>query len=356
MRSLAGAPVDETHLTGEPELGDLDRGELSTRDLGQRAALRQQGHAETHLDRALDPVQARQPDLDVDRRVALLVEPEHPLAGRRRLVVGDHGLAAELLHGDARSSRQRMPGIDQHDELVVAEGEGLQAPLARREGQHPEVERAAEHFPGDLPGRDAAHLDLGVGMIRTETLDDREQDVHRPFVGADQHAAAPQILQLANRVLGFRLELREALCVVEQQLARLGQTPALRGPVEQPLVELVLQPPDRLADGGLRPVQALRGAREAALVGDGEEDLQLGEIHGDAPRATRAPGAQGPERGSPPAPGTGRSRERHVDPCPTIAWSYEDGASISVDAPNAEVSQGWRPAAGSRVPGGQSTT
>ena len=192
-----------------------------------------------------------------------------------------------------------MPGIDQHDELVVAEREGLQTPLARREGQHPEVERAAEHLPGHLPGRDAAHLDLRMRMIRTETLDDREQHVHRAFVRADQHPAAPQVLQLANRALGFRLELREALRVVEQQLACLGQPPALRRTIEQPLVELVLEPPDGLADRRLRPVQPFRRAREAALVGDGEEDLQLGEIHGvlRAQAGPRVGGAATPARG-----------------------------------------------------------
>ena len=126
-------------------------------------------------------------------------------------------------------------------------------------------------------------------MVRAEALDDGKQDVHGPFVGADQHPAPPQVLQLANGALGLRLELHEALRVVEQQLARLGQSAALRRAIEQPLVELVLEAPDRLADGRLRPVQPFRRAREAALGGDGEEDLQLGEIHGGALRATCAP-------------------------------------------------------------------
>ena len=180
-----------------------------------------------------------------------------------------------------------MPGVDQHHQLVLAERERLQAPFARREGQHAEVEGAAEHLGGHLPGGHAAHLDLRVGVVRAEPFDDRQQDVHGPFVGADQHAPAPQVLQLADRARGLRAQCREALRVVQQELARLGQPAALRGAVEQAFVQLVLEPPDGLADGRLRAVQPLRRAREAALGGNGEEDLQLGEIHGQSLRRGR---------------------------------------------------------------------
>ena len=179
-------------------------------------------------------------------------------------------------------------GIDQHHELVLAERKRLQAPFARGKGKHAEVERAAEDFAGHLPGRDAAHLDVRVGMVRAEAFDHRQQDVYGAFVGADQHAAAPQVLQLANRALGLCAQCREALRVVEEKLARLGQPASLRGTIEQAFVQLVLEPPDGLADCRLGAVQPLRGAREAALGGDGEEDLQLGEIHGGALRDGRA--------------------------------------------------------------------
>ena len=138
--------------------------------------------------------------------------------------------------------------------------QGLQALLARGEGEHAEVERAAQHLAGDLPRRHAPHFDLGVRVVAAKPFDDRQQDVHGALVGADQHAAAPQVLQLPHGARRFVLEPRQPLGVVEQNLARLRQLAALRGAVEQPLVEFVLEPLDRLADRRLRAVQPLGGA------------------------------------------------------------------------------------------------
>ena len=49
--------------------------------------------------------------------------------------------------------------------------------------------------------------------------------------------------------------------------------------VQQAAAQLVLQQLDLAADGGLRHVQALRRAGEAALLGHGPEHLQLAHIH-----------------------------------------------------------------------------
>ena len=103
--------------------------------------------------------------------------------------------------------------------------------------------------------------------------------MHGRFVGADEHAAAPQVAQLAHRRLGLLGEPHEPLPVVLQHAAGVGQRAALRRPVEQLLAEIVFEPPHGLADGRLGAVHLGRGARKAALLGDGEEDPQGCEIH-----------------------------------------------------------------------------
>ena len=121
----------------------------------------------------------------------------------------------------------------------------------------------------------APHVDLNLRMRVAEAVDERQQRVHRAFVRADEHAAAAQVAQLADGLLGFFREAHQPLRVVAQHAAGLGQRALLRRSVEQPLAELVLEPPDGLADGRLGPMQLGRGPRKAALGRDGQKDLQF---------------------------------------------------------------------------------
>ena len=117
------------------------------------------------------------------------------------------------------------------------------------------------------------------GHALPEARHQRQQRVHGGLVGADQHAAAPQVAQLAHGRFGLLRQPDEPLPVVLQHPPRVGQRAALRRSVEQLLAEVDLEPPDRLADGGLGAVHLGRGAREAALLGDGEKDPQRGQVH-----------------------------------------------------------------------------
>ena len=93
----------------------------------------------------------------------------------------------------------------------------------------------------------------------------------RVLIGANE-AAVHTLLPLMAR---FR-QPHEALPVVLQHPPGLGQRPGFGRPIEQLLAEVVLEPPHGLADGRLRPVDFGRGAGKAALLGDGEKDLQGG--------------------------------------------------------------------------------
>ena len=96
----------------------------------------------------------------------------------------------------------------------------------------------------------------------------------RRFVGADEHAAAPQIAQVAHHRLGLLGQTDEALAVVLQHLARLGERAALRRAIDQLFAQVHFEAPDRLAHGRLRPVHLGGRTREAALVRHGEEDIE----------------------------------------------------------------------------------
>ena len=96
VRQLAAATIDQPDLPRRSETRDVDGRKLAARDFRQRAPSRQHRDAEPGFHRALDAVQARQRYLDVDRRVPTLVEAQDPLPRRRRIVVRDDGLTADL--------------------------------------------------------------------------------------------------------------------------------------------------------------------------------------------------------------------------------------------------------------------
>ena len=173
--------------------------------------------------------------------------------------------------------------MGQHDQLVDAQPQRAEPPLARGIAHQPEVQSAVEDFAGNVARVHAAHLDLGLGMVFPEPHRDGQQHVDGRLVDPDDHPPAPQLLQLAHRVHRFVPQARHALGVIEQDRAGLRQPPGLRRSVEQPLAELVLQPADRLADRGLRAVQPGRRPREAPLGRDHPEHLKLVQFHAGLP-------------------------------------------------------------------------
>ncbi len=241
--------------------------------------LRQERDAEVELHRALDAVEAGQRDHHVERDVVLLEQAQDALARRRRIVVGHHGMSRELRHRDVTAPRQLVRGRDEQHELVAADRDFEQAFFGRMECQRAEVEAPLLDFDGDLPRRDTADVDRDVGETAAETPDQRQQRVDGGFVGADQHASAPQVAQLPHGRFGLLGQAHETLPVVLEHPAGVGQGARLRGAIEQLLAEVDFEPADGLAHRGLRAVDLGRGPGETALLGHGQEGLQGGDIH-----------------------------------------------------------------------------
>ena len=266
-------------MARQTDLLHLDRGQLAARQLGDGTALRQERHTHFHLDGALDGLEARQRHLDVDRRVLQLKRAQHTLARGRRIVVRDDGFAAELGQRDILPAREGVLRVDEHHQIIRPERQRHQAALGRQKGHHAEVQAPLRHLDANLPRGYAPHVDLDVRMLVAESPDQRQQRVHGTLVGADQDPSAAQVAQLAHGGLGLFAEAHQALRVVAQDAAGLGEGALLRGSVEQALAKLLLEAPNGLAHGWLRAVELGGRAREAALGGDGQKDLQFGQFH-----------------------------------------------------------------------------
>ena len=109
-----------------------------------------------------------------------------------------------------------------------AEGDGAETAFRRGERQDAEVQAALQHLDADLPRRHAADVDLDARELPPELLEQRQHDVDRRFVGADEHAPALQVAQVADGGIGLLRQPHQPLRVVEQDAPGFGQLAVLR--------------------------------------------------------------------------------------------------------------------------------
>jgi hypothetical protein len=106
-------------------------------------------------------------------------------------------------------------------------------------------------------------------------------DAERPRRATRHHA----------RLLVRRLHAVVRLaCLVEECPTQFGESNGARTAVEQRSADLSLQPAYRLADGGLREMQAPRCAPEVQFIGNGDETFDLAQIqYGSHPKRRGQP-------------------------------------------------------------------
>ena len=80
-------------------------------------------------------------------------------------------------------------------------------------------------------------------------------------------------------VCGLAGQPEQALGVVLQQPAGLGERAVARRAVEQSLPQLILDAAHRLADGRLRPVETPRGGGKTAVSGHRQERGEVRQLH-----------------------------------------------------------------------------
>jgi hypothetical protein len=106
------------------------------------------------------------------------------------------------------------------------------------------------------------------------------QDVHAHAHAARQTQAPPaqlvDIRQLFHESLHFPEKIVSGS---DEDFPRIGQRDMAAVAVEERASELSFEQADLPADGGLGDVQPLSRAREAAFLGDGQEHLELADVH-----------------------------------------------------------------------------
>ena len=175
--------------------------------------------------------------------------------------MGDDRLPTQFCHRDCPALGEWVRRVHQHDQLVLAERGALQTAFAWGKRQDPEVQCSIQYFLGDLPGGLPADLDLGLRVPLTKPCDDRQENIDGRFIGSDQYMSASQVLKLSHGALRLPRQPLEPFGVVQEDLPGFGQSSALRGAIEEPLVQAVFESPDRLAHGRLRAFRNARSMR-----------------------------------------------------------------------------------------------
>ena len=93
-----------------------------------------------------------------------------------------------------------------------------------------------------------------------------------------RHAALHEPREVVDRVADARDGRERRPGVREHRRPDRGRAHAA-GAIEQLVAELALEAADLRAHARLGDVQPLRGAREAPFVGDGDEVLELAQLH-----------------------------------------------------------------------------
>ena len=256
------------------------RHELAARDLRLGAAAGQQRHAHLHRHGALDPFEARQRHEDVGRDVMLLEQPQHAVAHVRRIVVRDDRSAART--PTASPPCCCASGCDGCTSITSSSCPRTIEPSFGSAGWNVSTPKSR------LPCATSAPI-CRAGMRRTSTCTSGCASRNRAMSGSTtctEASLAPistRPRRRSRRSLTARFGLlgqaQQPLGVVAQEPPGVGQRGVLGGPVEQPLADALLEPPDRLADGRLGPVQLHGGPGEAPFGGNLEEDAQFAQFH-----------------------------------------------------------------------------
>lgn len=163
-----------------------------------------------------------------------------------------------------------------------------QRPLAHRaEGAGEcDVERAVgQTSQGSAAVQTADQVQRNPRQLLPYVLDQRrDEQVATPAGKADRHLSELPGTHGENRVAGL-IEVPERLAHrPEQRDAGIGETHRSRGADEQRLTKLLLEPTNLLAERRLSYMQALRGASEVEILGDGHKCPQIAKFHPDPSR------------------------------------------------------------------------
>jgi len=221
----------------------------------------------------------------------------------------DQWFAREIHQRDGADRRERMVARHDRDEARRTDDERCELGVGFRHHAERGVEAALAQQPQLSGRRSGLHRDDDVRVAALEFRGRAHHDVTEP-VRMPERELHDLMLRIdpRPRVRSFH-GVERRLRVDREAFTERREGDPSRGAVEQRAADLVFEAADALAHRGLREVQFLGGAPEVQVPRDGEEALELAEIHrpGRYPRCDCRVGApaSGPTYGPTGGPVSG---------------------------------------------------
>src|SRR5580658_3032729 len=161
--------------------------------------------------------------------------------------------------------------IGRHDErqFVAKNFDGLEFRILRNVGDRSEIEAIIQDLARNVARKNSLHRDAHPGIGLMKLREKRQQSVDRTFVGAERELPDVEAFQSLQAFYQFVAQIQQALGIVLQELAGVGQLDLARAANHQWLAERILELAHGNANGGLGAEELFGGAGEASLLRDG---------------------------------------------------------------------------------------
>ena len=272
--------MDPSGFADELHAGNPRAEQLPCTHLARHGLVRNDRHAHADHDEGLENLDAFRLGHDLWRDVLAQEELVDGLSAVRAWFEQDERLTDNVARGDLLLTRERVSGRRDEQEFLAHDRHAHQVWIVHGQRQEPQVCRSAPKLPEQALRRAGHQLHVHIGMVLAECLQQR-----RKHVEADRHSAS-QAHGAADRLLAVEDAGPRALEILEHALAQPEKSGAGRRnpdlaakPQEHLLLQLLFEQQNLTADGRLRQVQLLPGARERSRLRDGAEYFELSEVH-----------------------------------------------------------------------------
>ncbi len=210
----------------------------------------------------------------------------HPVGGEQFLVFGG-------------TARPRVGGRRDEEKLVLGHRAGHQQGRVDLALDEAEIDLALGHHARDLGSVAHHHLEVDVGPGLAELGDAVGQPDGGDGLARGEHQAPPlEPAQIGERPFGGGGAGEHGARLFEKDLARLAQHDVAPDPMKELHPEAGLEGGDRRAHRRLGEVQRLSRPGDVLAFGDGDENAELFERHGERLARNRHPSQPSPHRNS----------------------------------------------------------
>src|SRR6267154_6783593 len=251
MRQARSAPRYQVHVAGQAQLPHLYFFHPTAFNLPLHTHTRHDRHAHAHLHKALDAFDGGHFNGHIERGAVPGEKLDDPAAKWRLNDVPDEGFVGKIFDVHLPALGQRMFQRHHQGQLVLQDFRSLQLRIARNIRDCADVQTIVQHFVRNISRKHSMNAHLNARMHFAEFGERGKQGMDGAFVDAQGQLPALQPLQLAQALFYFVAQVQQALGVIFQKDASVGQAYRARAAHKQWLAQRIFQLANTQADGWL---------------------------------------------------------------------------------------------------------